>query len=275
MRRAGLGAHRFRPAADQLPHDPRLDLAAHPGRHGARRRARQQDRAHEPHQHRRDRARLQRRARTCASARVVSTRTCGRPATYVNRTRTGTTPIPPIATRYGRVDAAALASHLRFAHRDLARPPHPLDGDVTARRSCATTPERSTRSIRAGRSRSATTRRPSRCTARSQWIPGPSAWPWVAFMGVLFALGVAGRAAAGCRGDRRGRRARRRRHGAHDQRGGRARGHAAGEDGAVLRRQLRVGDRVGRGRAHDLGARPSARRGDVRSPPRGRRWSRS
>ena len=258
MARAGLGAHCLRPAADQLPHDARLDLAAHPGRHGARRRARQQDRAHEPHRHRRDRARLQQRARTCASVHAASTRTCARPSTYMNRTRTGTTPVPadrrPARARRRR--RVGIASRART----------PRSGTTTAstgwerRRptSCATTPERShtidpqwTVAFRYGAQTVAV-------HGSLDWVPGPSGWPWVAFVGALFALGVAGRARGGAgRGDRRGRRARRRRPRAHDQRGGRARGHAAGEDGAVLRRQLRVGDRVGRGRAHDLGARPA------------------
>ena len=89
-----------------------------PGRHRARRRPRQQARADEPHRRRRRSCSATTASRTSGSARAGVYENLRSPATYLNRTRAGTTPVPDDREGHRRVDPAALASHLGLAHRD-------------------------------------------------------------------------------------------------------------------------------------------------------------
>ena len=262
---AGVGPHDLGPAADQLPHEPGLDHAARSRRRGACRRSRQQARADESNADRCLGARIRRRAvppRRSArrlrepalagdlseshSRRARTHRAGDRDGNRERRPRRGGIGCPAATPRAGTTTAST--------------------GWVRHRRpSCNATRACSTRSRRAGPWSSATAGEPVRVVGRLDWVPGPSGWPWLPVIVGLGALGFRSRVPGAGRGRDRGRRGvGRRRPRARDHGGDGAAGHAAGQDGAVLRRQLRVGDRVDRGRDHHLGTAPRRRRRAVR-----------
>ena len=225
-----------------------------PGRDRSRRRARQQARAHEPHARSTSSCSATTVSRTCASARAGLYENLRSSATYLNRTRAGTTPIPAIAMgtgastppRWHRVSGSHTAIwHDHRIHWMGTSPPPDGAGRP------GSVPHDRSRSGRSCSAYAATTVVGARLV--STGFPGRAGGRGSRSSSRCSRSGFVVARRRGRGRDRGDRRAGRCRHGAHDHRGGRARRNPTDEDRAVLRRQLRVGDRVDRGRGHDLG----------------------
>jgi len=110
-------------------------------------------------------------------------------STYLNRTRAGTADLPPIATgtgastppRWHRISSSHTA--IWHDHRIHWMGTSPPDIVRDHPGSVHTIDPQWTVAFRYGSQTVAV-------HGSLEWIPGPSGWPWVAFVGALFALGV-------------------------------------------------------------------------------------
>ncbi len=190
-RRSGRGArvraHHLRAQAHELPQPHRRDGARDPGHHRTCRRSRQQVRDHEPHLDRDHRPRLPGRGRISASGRTVSSRTCTRrPRTSTRRSRADRS---RRTSTHRRIGHTGVEEDLEREQRALARPPHPLDERAAAAAGRGGRPARSSTS-RSRRSTSSTTTSWCGSRSRSTGYPVRVGWPWVPAIVVLFGIGL-------------------------------------------------------------------------------------